>query len=206
MSFVSFYAINANIDSFSHPCQKLSCLEDIVVKLPRKAEDYLNSLSENTRASIRKSQKRLKIYPSIQFETCTKDDVSEKQIRSIVALSRARMSAKKRRFHYDEDAIKKLIKLIRRHGTVMMGKTISGICAGTIFYRVGGHYFMHILAHDPRHDGCGLGKFCCYLSVCDAIANGAAAYHFGWRGTNYKYAMGAKNVDLYGIEIYRSRT
>lgn len=88
----------------------------------------------------------------------------------------------------------------------MMGKTISGICAGTIFYRVGGHYFMHILAHDPRHDGCGLGKLCCYLSVCDAIANGATAYHFGWRGKNYKYAMGAKNVDLYGIEIYRSRT
>ena len=206
ISCISFYAVGTDFDIFPRPYQKLNCLEDIVVQLPRKAEDYLRNLSENTRASIRRSQKKLKLnFPSIQFETCCKEDISEEQIRGIVALNRARMSAKKRRFHYDEDAIQKMMELIRAYGCVMIGKTISGMCAGTICYRVGEHYFMHILAHDPKYDGYGLGKLCCYLSVCDAINNGAIAYHFGWGRTNYKYAMGAKNIDLYRIEIYRSR-
>ena len=206
VSLISFYEINADIATCLRPFQKLNCLEDVVVQLPRKADDYLRALSENTRASIRKSQKKLKLHlPSIQFQICSKDEVSEEQIRSLVALSRARMSAKKRRFHYDEDAIKKLVKLIRKYGIVMIAKSVSGICGGTICYRIGEHYFMHILAHDPKYNEYGLGKLCCYLSVCNAIDNGATAYHFGWGRTNYKYAMGAKNVDLYRIEIYRSR-
>lgn len=205
VSFISFYAIDADMNKFSRPVQKLNCLEDIVLQLPCTAEAYFKVLSENTRASIRKSQKKLQQnLPAIQFETCCKDDVSEQEIRSIIALSHARMSAKKRRFHYDEIAIQKLIKLVRKYGTVVIAKNISGICAGTICYRVGEHYFMHVLAHDPKYNEYGLGKLCCYLSVCDAISNGAKAYHFGWGRTNYKYAMGAKNVDLYRIEIYRS--
>lgn len=205
VSVISFYAINADINKFSRPVQKLNCLEDIVLQLPSTAEAYFKILSENTRASIRKSQKKLQQnLPAIQFETCCKDNVSEQQIRSIIALSHARMSAKKRRFHYDEIAIQKLIKLIRKYGTVVMAKNISDICAGAICYRVGEHYFMHVLAHHPKYNEYGLGKLCCYLSICDAIANGAKSYHFGWGRTNYKYAMGAKNIDLYRIEIYRS--
>lgn len=206
VSFVSFYAICVDFSSFSRPYQKLNCLEDIVVHLPDTTDQYLKSLSENTRASIRKSQKKLQLnFPSIQFESYSKENVDEDQIRSIVALSRARMSAKKRHFHYDEDGIQKLIKLVKEYGTILVAKNTSGICAGTICYRVGECYFMHILAHDPKYNEYGLGKFCCYLSVCEAINHGAKEYHFGWGRTNYKYAMGAKNVDLYRIEIYRSR-
>lgn len=206
VSIISFYAISSSFDQFSRPLQKLNCLEDIVVQLPRTADDYLKTLSENTRASIRKSQKKVRLnFPSIQFETFFGDNIREDHIRKIFALSHARMSAKKRRFHYDEDAIQKLFILIKKYGVVLVAKNTSGICAGTICYRVGDHYFMHILAHDSKYNACGLGKLCCYLSICDAIEQEAKAYHFGWGRTNYKYAMGAKNVDLYRIEIYRSK-
>lgn len=205
VSLISFYAIETDIKALPYPFQKLNCLEDISLILPDTADEYFRNLSKSTRAAIKKNQRKMsQHFPSFRFDTYSKDEVSENQIRDIVALSRARMSGKNKRFHYNEDAIQQLIRLVRKYGTVLIATTESGICAGTICHHVGENFFMHVLAHDPNYNAYGLGKLCCYQSICAAIEQSAKEYHFGWGRNNYKYNMGGVNNDLYRVEIYRS--
>jgi hypothetical protein len=41
--------------------------------------------------------------------------------------------------------------------------------------------------------------------VCDAIAQGARVYHFGWGRFDFKASLPGQRQPLYRVELYRSR-
>jgi hypothetical protein len=206
VELVSFYAIRADIAKTPYPVQQEECLEDIVLALPPEQEAYLEMLGKNMRASIKRYQKKvMRDFPSFRVEFLTRETVNEQQIRKIVELSHARMTVKNQHCYHNELSTQRLIRLVRKYGVVLIATMDSQICAGVINHCVGQNYFLHVLAHDPRFDEYRLGKLCCYLSICHAIAQGAREYHFGWGRFDYKYKMGGENKALYRVDIYRSR-
>lgn len=203
---VSFYAIRTDIKAIPYPFTIGECLEDIVVHLPRTEEEYLSRLSTSLRNDIiRRHKKILREYPSFRFELLTKDEVSETQIKDIIAFSEARMLGKNNSSYHTEKTSDQLIELIQHYGIVSVATIDGQICGGVIGQRIGKHYFAQIAAHSPVMDKFGLGILCNYLSVRAAIAAGLSMYHFGWGRYDYKYRLLGENIDLYRLEIFRSR-
>lgn len=206
VSLISFYAIETDIRNTRFPVQIEDCLEDIVLKLPTTEEAYLGKLGKNTGSSIKRNKKKiLRDFPSLRVEILSRDTVSEEQIRTIINFSHARMAVKKETCYHNEASTQQLIRLVRKYGSVFIATIDSRICAGVITHRVGDNCFLHVIAHDPQYDQYGLGKLCCYQSICEAIAQGAAEYHFGYGRRAYKYRLGGAHQELYRVEIYRSK-
>lgn len=206
VAVVSFYAVDADASRLRYPVQQYNCLEDIVLPLPATAAQYLGRLGKQMQASLRRYDKKMRHdFPSFRLQIHTKDQISEQHIRAIVAMSTARMASKQQQSYHTEATTRQLIALLQQYGWVGVATTDAGICAGVICHRIGSHYFMHVLAHDPRFDAYRLGKLCSYRMICAAIDEGGQAFHLGWGRFHYKYQMGATQRDLYRIDIYRSR-
>lgn len=206
VAVVSFYAVDADASRLRYPVQQYNCLEDIVLPLPATAAQYLGRLGKHMQAGLKRYDKKMLCdFPSFRLRIYTKEQVSEQHVRAIVAMSAARMAAKQQNSYHTEATTRQLLLLLRQYGWVGVATTDAGICAGVICHRIGTHYFMHVLAHDPRFDAYRLGKLCCYRMICAAIDEGGQAFHLGWGRFHYKYQMGATQRDLYRIDIYRSR-
>jgi hypothetical protein len=205
-SRIGFYAILTNAPAIGYPYLQRECLEDIVLSLPASPDAYLAALGKNTRAEIRRYLGKVRQdFPSFRFDVYPGTTVREEHIREIVAFNHARMEGKDQRSYHDEQSIDRMLRMTRRYGRVGVATIDGRTCAGIISFRVGTHVMMPALSHDPRFDDYRLGKLCCYLSVCDAIEQGARAYHFGWGRYEYKFRMLGELKPLYELDLYRSR-
>jgi CelD/BcsL family acetyltransferase involved in cellulose biosynthesis len=203
---IVFPAVQARIDRLPFPFQQFDCLEDIVLDLPDSAETYFAMLGKNMRTSLKRYQKKIAIdFPGFRYSFSEKGDVSEQHIGAIVALSSARIASKNQASTHTGDKTRQLIRLVRECGIVLAATVDGRVVAGVICTLVGGNVFMHVVAHDPQYDDYRLGKVCCYLSICDAIARGAREYHFLWGRYEYKYRLLGVQRDYDRLVVYRSR-
>lgn len=206
INIISFYAIETNISRLTFPHQQYNCLEDIVLTLPETPEKYLASLGSNTRYNVKKYIKKFEQkFPSFQFETYAKEDVSEHHIREIISLTDARMAFKKKPSYIRDADMKRIILLVKIYGLIGVITIDGRICAGHICYCVGTKYFMHVIGHDPQYNDYHLGTICNYLSICDSIVRGGRECRLMGGGRKYKAQFLAAPLIFDSISVYRSR-
>jgi hypothetical protein len=203
---IGFPAVRTTITRIAFPYQQFDCLEDIVLDLPATPDAYFSALGKNMRASLKRYQKKMVAdFPGFRYAIFEAKDVSEQDLFAIVGLSSARIASKSQLPTHTNEKTRQLIRLVKECGLVLVATIDGRVCAGVICTRFGGNVFMHVVAHDPAYDEYRLGKLCCYLSICDAIARGASQYHFLWGRYEYKYRLLGQQRDYDRLVIYRSR-
>jgi CelD/BcsL family acetyltransferase involved in cellulose biosynthesis len=204
---IAFPYVQTNIQRLAYPYQRVNRNEDIVAILPDTAAEYMAKLGTSTRQNIHYCRNRLKRhFSSVTFETYENESISDQHFHAILALNKARMEAKEKVQGFDAWETQVLLDLAKASGLIGV-LTIDGqVCAGTIGYRVGAHFYLFVIAHDPEYDRYGLGTYCCCLSLRDCIARGVKEYHFLWGREDYKYRLSGVRRDFDSVDIYRSYT
>lgn len=206
VNVISFHAVQAQVRRLTRPYQQFNCLEDMVLTLPASAEEYLASLGRSTRSYINRYLNRLRReVASFEFRVYSAHEVEEQHVRRIIELNRARMAGKGKISINDENSTQCIIQLAMECGMVCVISMDGRICAGTVNYRIGDNYFLEVIAHDPAYNEYRLGTLCCYLTICECIANGAGEYHLLWGQDEYKTRLRAVRRDLDHLNVYRSR-
>lgn len=204
-SAITFRAFECGPFSLPYPMQRFNALEDIVLPLPARVEDYLARLGKSTRASIRGYMNRLlRAFPSYRLELKEAGRVNEQDVLRIIALHRQRMAQKNRVTNLDDAEIRRILQLCRVCGLVGTVVLNDKICAGFISYRIGTHYFMNICAHDPAYDQYRLGTLSGFLNISACIERGGQQCHLLWGQHDYKYRFLGQQRDLDNLAIYRS--
>lgn len=202
---ITFHAVQAQRWSLPLPGQRYPCLEDMVLTLPRSANDYLAGLGKSTRSYINRYLKKLKRdFPTFRFRAFNAHQLDAQLLWRIIELNRSRMQVKGKTSINDDVTAQQIIRLALECGFVGVITIDGEVCAGTINYRVGDNYFLEVLAHDPACNDYRLGTLCCYLTVCECIAHGGKEYHFLWGQDDYKSHLGGVQRDLVHVALYRS--
>jgi hypothetical protein len=205
VDLVKFHAIRTGRKPLAFPCQQFYRTEDIVLRLPRTADDYLANLGKATRKNFKYHGNRLKRnFPTLGYQVHIDDAIVDQHVRDIIALNLARMTAKNKASDIDAAETERLIRLVKQSGLVTVMMLDGRVVAGTVCSRVGANYFMHINAHDPAYDDARLGKLCCYMTICDCIERGGKEFHFMWGRFEYKYLLLGVQQDYDELVVYRS--
>ncbi|HJV86237.1 MAG TPA: GNAT family N-acetyltransferase [Noviherbaspirillum sp.] len=203
---ISFPVVRTEIQRFPFPHQQFHSTTDIVLTLPHSVEEYMARLGKSTRSYVKRYLNKLRRdCPSFEFRAYANSEIRDADVRDIIALNRARMSGRNKTSYIDEEEERRMLALLKLRGFVGV-LTIDGrVCAGTINYRFGDNYFLQVVAHNPAYDDHGLGTLCCYLTICECIAQHGNEYHFLWGQYEYKYRLLGVQRDLDHLAVYRSR-
>lgn len=203
---ISLHAVALDGTGVSYPSQRFNCLEDIVLRLPSSASEYMAGLGKATRSYISRYQKKLsRDFPSFTHMTYSRHEIQESHLHAILALNCSRMEAKGKQTPWTDRHERCMLELARMCGMVKLIAIDECICAGTLNYRIHDNYFLEVVAHAPEYNEYRLGTLCCYATVCECIAAGGKEYHFLWGESDYKYRLGGVRQDLEHMAIYRSR-
>ena len=202
---ISFKAIQSDVQRTRFPFQRYNAKENWVIDLPATPEEYTSRLGKATRDNVRRYRKRLvRDHPSFDYRFHVKNTIDGQQVREIIELSKARISAQKKKFGIDDDEAQRIIRLARECGFVNMMQIGGRLCAGTVSYYVGSDYLAEVVAHDSRYDNYWLGTLCYYLTICESITRGAKKFHMGGGRNEYKTRLLGVRQDMDCLEIYRS--
>jgi CelD/BcsL family acetyltransferase involved in cellulose biosynthesis len=210
LSAIILHAIRLVTDTLNpglpYPNQQIIFSEDYVLSLPHSERDYLAGLSRHTREKIRYHLARSRRkQPSLTFRLVRDQLIEQTDIDAVILLSRARMASKGRHFGIDSMEEGRLHSLLQQRGWLALIEIDQVICAGLLCTVSGEDVFMHVIAHDPRHDDLRLGFLCCYLAIQSAIAERMARFHFLWGHYEYKTRLGGKEQPLSKMVLYKSR-
>ncbi len=202
---ICLHAIRIEGDGLTLPLLQSEYSEDYLLSLPDSAEAWRASLSSQTREKIRYHYRRsCRKQPDLSFRQIDGSDMSDTQFDRVLQLSQARMSRKGRSFNMSEREVKCLRAMIRECGQLSVIEIQGEICAGLLCTRLEKSIFMHVIAHDPRHDDLRLGFLCCALTIEAAIASRAERFHFLWGFYDYKTRLGGQRQSLYRAVVFRS--
>ena len=202
---IFLHAIRIEGDGLSLPLLKTEYSEDYLLSLPDSAEAWKASLSSQTREKIRYHYRRsCRKQPDLSFRQIDGSDMTDAQFDRILEFSQARMSRKGRSFNMSERESQCLRAMIRECGQLSVIEIQGEICAGLLCTRLENSIFMHVIAHDPRHDDLRLGFLCCALTIEAAISSRADRFHFLWGFYDYKTRLGGQRQSLYRAVIFRS--
>ena len=204
-TLIIFPVIETVINRLSFPFRQATLTDDFIVPLPKTVAHYEAGLGKSTRRTTRACINKLhKKYSDVRFEFYENDAVDEQHIRCIANMHKARLRTQ----HVPVDALvtERRVKLAKECDTMVGLVRIDGrICAGSISYRVGDHYFASMLAHDPHYNADRVGFLCAYHTVCESIKRHAKAYHFGQSRFRYKENLLCVRHPMNHVEIFRSR-
>lgn len=190
----------------AHPWQRASVSEDFVLALPATIDDWHANLSSRTREKLRQCLRRAqRSEPSLSFRLWNDADISERQVRAVLQMSRARMRAKGRTYGMDAREERRLCALMRERGQLATIEVDGQLRAGLLCTLAGNDVYMHVIAHDPAFDELRLGYLCCVLCIEAAIAQRMHRFHFLWGWYDYKVRLGGKRVTLEHALLWRSR-
>lgn len=186
-------------------CLAAEVSDDYQLRLPTRIEAWRQALSPRTREKLRyylrRAQQRA---PSFSFRTLAVGEFSAGQIKRIVALSRARMRTKGKRFGMSAIEEHQLCQLLLERGQLSVIEIDGALCAGLLCTRVGGDVFMHVIAHDPAFDELRLGFLCCALTIEQSIITGDRCFHFLWGHYDYKTRLGGERKVLSRVLLLRT--
>ncbi|WP_192804831.1 GNAT family N-acetyltransferase [Noviherbaspirillum aerium] len=204
---IELHAVHAERPRLPFPAQHFDCAEDIVLPLPESVEAYRASLGKSTRSYLCRYMNKLRRdYPDMRHEVIERENISEDQVRRIVALNHARMQGRHRASYIDDAEVTRMLDMTRRYGLLTQVRIDGRVCAGAIQLQIGDHYFLQVIAHDCAFNDYGLGTLCCYLAICECIARGGEEYHFLWGRYPYKVRLLGRQRKLQHIALYRDRT
>jgi hypothetical protein len=206
VDIIVLHAIDTDVTPSHRPYQRINCLEDIVLTLPHITDDYFNNLGKSTRKTIKGyTNKLMRDFPSFENKTYVKQEADEQLIRTIIEFNRARMLSTGKISAFDENAVKHIIHFVHVYGMICVATINGKICAGSISYRVGDNFFMHVSAHDSKYDHYRLGVLFRYLTICECIRRGGRECHFLWGRQEFKFSLLGIKRDLHDLVLYRSR-
>lgn len=207
VDLVTFPSVQTGIVELSRPIQRFNSTEDIVAQLPDSPDQYLKSLSKNTRENIRRYQRRIaKDNPEIGYRVYERNSITPAIVHEIVELSKARLKQKKQIPNHTEQTIRKMLPLISKYGVALVAEKEGKICGGILCTLIYDQMYMHIIAHDPSLDHLRLGKICCFLSICDAIKRQCRHYHMLSGEYDYKFQFLGERFDYDRLTLYRSKS
>ncbi len=187
-----------------HLCLSAAVSDDYQLNLPRSAEDWLASLSSQTRekfrAHLRRAQRR---QPGLQFRTIASEAIDDAQVRRVIEFNRARMRAKQRRFGMSDSEERSLCRMMRERGLLSVIEIDGQIRAGLLCTLAGDDIYMHVIAHDPAFDDLRLGFLCCALTIQEAIGRRLRRFHFLWGYYDYKTRLGGERKLLSRVLLLR---
>lgn len=202
---ICLHALRIEGDGLSLPLLQTEFSEDYVLSLPDSAEAWKASLSSQTREKIRYHYRRsCRRQPDLSFRQIQGSDMSDAQFDRLLQLNQARMARKGRSFNMGAQEAHCLRAMIRECGQLSVIEIQGEICAGLLCTRLEKSIFMHVIAHDPRHDDLRLGFLCCALTIEAAIASRAERFHFLWGFYDYKTRLGGQRQSLYRALVFRS--
>jgi CelD/BcsL family acetyltransferase involved in cellulose biosynthesis len=202
---ICLHAVRIQGDGLTLPLLQTEFSEDYVLSLPDSAEAWQASLSSQTREKIRYHYRRsCRKQPDLGFRQIDGSEMSDAQFDHILQLSQARMLRKGQSFNMSEREAKCLRAMMRECGQLSVIEIQGEVCAGLLCTRLGKSIFMHVIAHDPRHDDLRLGFLCCALTIEAAIASRAERFHFLWGFYDYKTRLGGRRQSLYRAVVLRS--
>nr|WP_246499494.1 GNAT family N-acetyltransferase [Azospirillum soli] len=202
---IRFQALQTDAGSFPFPYQRHNSKEDWVIDLPSTAEEYTARLGKSTRNNIKYDVRRLsRVFPDHSLRFYTGAEIDEAHVRTIVELSDARISAKKKRFSIDDEETERIIRFAKEGGLVSVLHIDGRLCAGMICQIVGSAYMVEVIAHDPAYNEFRLGALCYYRTICEAIARGATTMYMGGGREPYKARFLGVRQDMDRLELYRS--
>lgn len=202
---VCYKSIQTEAGRFAYPFQKINFSEDIVLELPATVEEYHSRLGKNTRRNIKRYGDKLRrSFPSFSFRVYEQSEASDQDVRDIIMLNHARMAEKNKTSMIDEIEAQRIIELVKRCGLVGVATIDGRVCAGTIGYWAGEHFYLSVVAHDPDYDEFWLGILCCYNTIKECIARHAKEFHFLWGRYEYKFTLLGVKRDLDMLIVYRS--
>lgn len=203
---VLFHAVDVAKSKLAFPSQRYTCTNDITMPLPATVDEYYASLGKSTRKTLNQNGNRLqRRYDSFRFTVLEAHEVSDSQLRDIISLNHARMAGKSRVSAINETEAAHIIAFAKQCGLVGIIHIDGKIRAGAICYRIGDHYHLRVIGHDPDYNAYGLGMLCCYRTICESVARGGTMFHFMWGQEEYKYRLLGVQREMSHIVIYRSR-
>jgi hypothetical protein len=203
---ISFYALRSKVERLPFPFQQFRALDENVLVLPATAQAYFASLSGTFRKNLRVADRRMRQkFPSFRYQVLSGAEVTEATLRDIIRMTGQRMAFKKKSAYIGVDETIRLLPLLRAYGTVGVATVDGRLCGANIWYRVGSHCFMHLIAHDPQYNAQMLGNYLVYLGLGDAIAQGGRECWLMGGGQANKARFGAVPRALASVVVYRSR-
>ncbi len=205
VNLISFNAVESTINRLRYPYQQFNCTEDSVVTLPNTPEGYLNLLGKSTRRNLKQYTNRLKRhYPSFNYCVYEGAQVDEKFVRSIIRFNRMRFANKNKMSAITDAEEERILRMVRDCGMVGVATIDGVICAGSITYCVGDHYYSWLKAHDPAYDDYRFGVIISFLMISECIARGGKTFHFMWGRQPQKAQLHGEHRDRAHVTIYRS--
>lgn len=205
VSQVSFYAIDADVGALPFVRHTEECLEDLWMTLPKTRAEYMSSLGKKTSETFKRAEKKLqRDHPSFQMKSFSKEEISQEHVAALVDFSRLRMEQKGICAYHTENSTTELLALTKKYGLAALAFIDGKICGGVIQLKIGRHWYSHTISHDPQFDAYRLGQLCNLYGLIATIENGGGIFHFGWGRSEHKYRMGAKQTNLFKLDIYRS--
>lgn len=188
----------------SYPCLAAEVSDDFQLSLPHTVDDWLASLSSQTRekfrAHLRRAQRR---QPGFAFRSIAGAAIDEAQLRRVIDFNRARMKQKRRRFGMSDADENNLCRMMRERGQLSVIEIDGQIRAGLLCTLAGDDIYMHVIAHDPAFDDLRLGFLCCALTIQDAIGKRLRRFHFLWGHYDYKTRLGGERKVLSRVLLLR---
>lgn len=206
VNVILFHAVHTEAQRIRFPCQHFHCTEDIVLDLPTSVDAYRARMGKATRSYLSRYMNKLqRDFPSMRHEVYRQDEIGRHHLQQIIDMNRARMADRNRESYIDDAEAERIIGMAQRCGLVSVITIDGRVCAGAINFRIGEHYFLKVIAHDSAYNDYRLGTLCCYLAICECIAQGGKEYHFLWGRYDYKYRLLGVQRDLDHVAVYRSR-
>lgn len=203
---VVFPRVCAQPEGMRLPWHALVASEDMVVHLPPTVKDYEAAIGKNTRRNIKRYTSALqKDFPSYRYDLYLESDIREQDVRDIIALSVMRMKSKNIVPRFNETEVNWIVDFAKTNGIVGVARIDGEVAAGAIGFRIGDHYFMHVIAHHPKYNDYSLGILCYYHTLCEGIVRGARRFHLLNGRYGYKYRLLAQCTDVIHLDVYRSR-
>ena len=202
---IYFPAVAAPPWRLPFPCQRYGATEDLVISLQGTPETYLASLGPNTRAAIRRAQKTVaRQAPDMVFSFHGPGTIDRADVAALVELNCLRLAHKGQAPSHTADSLAMLESMLSTYGCMLLARSGGHVRAGVACTHVGGHAYMHVIAHDPGFDQARLGLLCCYMSICESIRRGMREYHLLSGRYDYKRRLLGQQRDFDRIVVYRS--
>lgn len=203
---ITFPKVRTQISWLGYPCHAMICSEDMVVQLPDTVKAYETAVGKNMRRNIKRYSNALTAaFPSFRYALYVERDISEQDLRDIIALSCLRMQSKNIAPRFNETEIRWIVDFAKTCGIAGVARIDGRVCAGAIGFRIGDNYFMHVIAHDPQYNDFSLGILCYYHTIREGIARGGKRFHLLQGRYGYKYRLLAERQDIVHLDVYRNR-
>ena len=180
----------------------------IISDLPNSIDDYLKSLSKNTRHNIKSAINHIsRDFPDYKIHFLKKDEILFEHIERLLSLNSERMKTKGKIVTPIHIESKKFHQYVSTSGFCFLGvctiedKMISGI----LFAIVGEHAYGFVIAHDNSYNPYSIGLITYFNSIKYTIEKNNTKYFHLLRGSEwYKFRLGGINHYLYNVRVFRN--